>query len=150
MTHGILIGALAITGDRFNEVFSEPLVAIWWLQLLILAVGYGITLGLSGTIIRFFIVPPTSTARPPQNEASPHPRLRFDPSVVIGKCENLITLTFVIARQETGLALIFAAKSLVRSEEIKGNPGFYLGGTLINFVWSLLMGFLLRVLVFGL
>ena len=68
---------------------------------------------------------------------------------MIGKCENLIVLTFVLTGQETGIAVIFAAKALVRSDEIKKNPGFFLGGTMVNLVWALGIGLLARILIAG-
>jgi len=66
---------------------------------------------------------------------------------VIGKCENILALSFILAGEATGLALIFAAKSIVRKEEIQKNPSYYLGGTLVNLVWSVLMGFAIRLAI---
>ena len=40
---------------------------------------------------------------------------------IIGKCENIIILSFVLAGEVTGLALIFAAKSLARQKDINDN-----------------------------
>jgi hypothetical protein len=54
----------------------------------------------------------------------------------------------IVVGEATGLALIIAAKSLVRSEEIRRDPGYYLGGTLVNLVWGLIMGLTARVLIF--
>ena len=34
---------------------------------------------------------------------------KYDLGMIIGKCENILTLTFILADQFTGLALIFAA-----------------------------------------
>ena len=105
----------------------------------ILAAGYLVTLALSGVWVRFFVGPPQ--AKP---EGAPRPG-RFDTGSVIGKCENILALTFILANEATGLALIVAAKSLVRKEDIQKNPGYFLGGTLVNLVWSVLMGFALRI-----
>lgn len=68
---------------------------------------------------------------------------------VIGKCENIIAVTCVLADQITGLALIFAAKSLVRNTDKGGKDDYYLCGTLVNLVWSLLIGFAARLIVQG-
>lgn len=93
--------------------------------------------------MRFFVLP-RGAAAPDAKPAG-----RFDSSTVVGKCENILTLTFVIMNEMTGLALIFAAKSLVRKDDIEQNPGFYLGGTLVNLVWGVLVGVLARLLLFG-
>lgn len=69
---------------------------------------------------------------------------------VIGKCENIIAITCILANQITGLALIFAAKSLVRNADKDTKDDYYLCGTLVNLVWSLILGFLAKILVLGL
>jgi hypothetical protein len=58
-------------------------------------------------------------------------------------------VTFVLAAQDTGLALIFAAKALVRAKDIEKNPGFYLGGMLVNLVWGLFVATVARWLIAG-
>ena len=108
----------------------------------IVLAGYLVTLLLSGVIVRYFTPPP-----PKAEEAErPGPKGRFDASVVIGKCENILVVTLVLAGEVTGLALLFAAKSLVRKEDIRKNSQFYLGGMLVNLTWSLGMGYLTRYL----
>ncbi len=115
----------------------------------VVALGYAVTLGASGWWVRWV------TGREHAPESGPHRREaspsaaaerpgRFDPSTVIGKCENLLAVTFVLAGEVMGLALIFTAKSLVRRNEMEGDPGYYLVGTLVNFTWSVAMGYLTR------
>ena len=60
---------------------------------------------------------------------------------IIGKCENILIITFVLAGEVTGLALIFAAKNLARQKDINKNAGFFLAGTMINFTATLLLAF---------
>jgi hypothetical protein len=110
-------------------------------------VGYVVTLVASGPIVRFFVTPQAASAGPP--EGRPASKARFDPGAVIGKCENIIAVTLVLLDQLAWLAIIFAAKSLVRKEKIEQDAGYYLGGTLVNLVWSVLAGMLLRMLVLG-
>lgn len=135
-----------LTFSFVPEVFAVtngpefPLFTAWWSRLIVIAIGYVVTLSLSGVVVQAFVK---------RAVAEPADASRTDPSVIIGKCENIITITFVLADQITGLALIFAGKSWVRSDTIKQDPGFYLGGTLVNLVWGLLVGFALRLLVFG-
>lgn len=66
---------------------------------------------------------------------------------IIGKCENILILLLMLFDQATGLALIFAAKSLVRKDAISKNAEFYLAGTMVNFTASLALAFLLRLVL---
>ncbi|MCL4221841.1 MAG: hypothetical protein KJZ65_10790 [Phycisphaerales bacterium] len=127
---------------------QTPLVSAWAARAALVFAAYAVTLALSGVLVRFFVLPPGARANwPPAGEAPPGGWARFDPSAVIGKCENLITVTLVLTNNLAGLAVVFAAKSLVRSDAIRSNPGFYLGGTLVNLVWGLLVASLVRVLL---
>ena len=114
-------------------------------RIMALALGYTVTIALSGRIVRFFVG--TVESGDPVAPAARSDDRRFDAHSVIGKCENLIALTFVIAGELTGLALIFAGKSIVRAKE--ENQSYYLGGTLVNLVWSIAMGMLMRLAVVG-
>ncbi|MBC8328702.1 MAG: hypothetical protein ISR76_00735 [Planctomycetes bacterium] len=122
-----------------------PLVEPLWLKAAVIAAGYALTLALSGRLVRWFVLPRQVPLRPEKTPDQP----RFEASTVIGKCENLLVLSFLLAGEVTGIALIFAAKSLVRSEDIRKKPGYYLGGTLVNLVWAVLVGILLRLAVVG-
>jgi len=115
------------------------------LRILVILAAYVICLGFSGHVVRYFVLPKEMPPPEPSKPGAP----RFDTSVVIGKCENLIVLSFLLAGEVTGIALIFAAKSLVRTDAIKENPSFYLGGTMVNLCWSLGIGFVARLLCFG-
>ena len=112
------------------------------IEIIIITVGYLATLLASGWIVRYFIGGSKTNERADDNREKVD--YRFDVGTIIGKCENIITITFIIAEQYTGLALIFAAKSLVRKDEIEKNARYYLGGTLVNFTFSVVMGFVIR------
>lgn len=68
---------------------------------------------------------------------------------LIGKCENVIIVTLVLLSQFSALGLIFAAKGIVRQKDIIRDADYYLGGTLVNFAWSLIVGLVARTLCFG-
>jgi len=114
------------------------------LRISIILLGYLLTLALSGVMVRHFTqsAPGEPASEKPQ---SAQKKPRFDPSIVIGKCENLLAVTFILSNQVMGLALIFAAKSLVRRDAIEKDAGYYLGGTFVNLTWSVLMGYLTRI-----
>ncbi len=129
---------------------AQPIVLDGWLRWVIVILAYVITLMLSGPLVRFFVLPYNHRSTwPPEGGTPPGGWPRFDPSAVIGKCENIVTVTLVLTGQVAGLALIFAAKSLVRSDAIKRDPGFYLGGTMVNFVFGLVVASLARVFIGG-
>jgi len=123
---------------------TPPLVEGLWVKVAVIAAAYLVTLALSGPVVRYFVLP-RHFPKPVRDPVGP----RFDPSAVIGKCENLIVLTFILLGQETGIAVVFAAKALVRSDEIKKNPGFFLGGTMVNLIWAVMVGGAARVLIAG-
>lgn len=66
---------------------------------------------------------------------------------LIGKCENTIIFAMVLADAFTGLALVFAAKNLVRKEEIQQNSSFFLVGTMVNFTATLVVAFAVKYLL---
>lgn len=68
---------------------------------------------------------------------------------IIGKCENVLVYTFVVANAFTALAVVFAAKSIVRREDMQNNSRYYLAGTLVNFTYSLVFGVVARTVVTG-
>jgi len=70
-----------------------------------------------------------------------------DVGVLVGKCENVLTLTFVLAGAFTALAVVFAAKGIVRKDDIEKNSLFYLAGTLVNLTYSVLVGVAVTVAI---
>jgi len=153
-------------------VESPPWRALTMLGFVVL------TTTLSGPIVRFFTEPlkeagddvarpdaeraaappagPAASPRATRSSAAPSlgegrtpRRRRFRASTVIGKCENVLVLALVFVGEITGLAIIFAAKSLVRREDIQQDAGYFLGGTLVNTVWAFFMGIALRAVVLG-
>lgn len=77
------------------------------------------------------------TGRALENDAD----IKEDTGWLIGRLENIIVLTLVLAGQYTALSIIFAAKSWVRREDTAGgNTTYYLAGTLANFTYSIIVG----------
>lgn len=71
----------------------------------------------------------------------------LDTGFVVGKCENLLILTFMLLNAYTALALIFAAKTIVRSEDMRKNSLFFLSGTMINVTYSVMIGLILKAFI---
>lgn len=64
-----------------------------------------------------------------------------DTGWLIGRLENVIVLTLVLAGEYTALSIVFAAKSWVRRDDTAGgNTTYYLAGTLANFTYSIVVG----------
>lgn len=71
-----------------------------------------------------------------------------DTGFVIGKAENVLVYVLILAGAYTALALIFAAKSLVRREDItSGDTTYYLAGTMVNFTYSVVFAEAVAALV---
>ena len=128
-----------------NHLFIAPTIETPWIQLSIILAGLLFTMLLSGWVVKFFVLP-RNYKSPVKDPNGP----RFESSTIIGKCENIIVFAFTLLGQESGLAIVFAAKALARSEDIKKNPGFFLGGTLVNIIWAMLISYTIRILVLGL
>lgn len=108
----------------------------------ILLGSYLILLGTSGILVNYII-----------SRISPEPLTKKiskeirDTGFVIGKCENLLILTFMVLEAYTALALIFAAKAIVRREDMSKNTLFFLAGTMINVTYSIMIGLMLKILI---
>ncbi len=70
-----------------------------------------------------------------------------DTGSVVGKCENILILVFMIIGAYTALGLVFAAKAAIRMEDAKREPLFYLAGTMVNVTYSVLVALLVKGLM---
>ena len=66
---------------------------------------------------------------------------------IIGKCENILAVCFILAGEFTGLGLIFAAKSVLRAKDAARDPKYYVAGSLVNFTYSVVVGLAARGLM---
>lgn len=126
---------------------SEPVVTSAAGKVAVVVAAYALALSLSGLLVKYFVLP--RGALPPKQGDPGVPRPRFDTGMIIGKCENILIVTLVLANQFGGLGLIFTAKALARSKQIEENPGYFLGGTLVNLVWAMLVALAARLLLTG-
>ncbi len=102
-------------------------------DLAVVALAYVLLLATSGfVVVRSISLVPSDDVEPTERER--------DVGAIVGKCENLLTLTFILLGAYTALAVIFAAKGIIRKDDIEKNSLYYLAGTLVNFTYSVLVG----------
>lgn len=112
------------------------------IQIAILIMGYMILMGTSGIVVNFILSRISSV--PINQTISKEVR---DTGFVVGKCENILLLTFMILEAYTALALVFAAKAIVRREDMSKNSLFFLAGTMINVTYSIMVGLAIKMIL---
>ena len=112
------------------------------IQIVILITGYMILLGTSGLVVNFILSRISSV--PISQTISKEVQ---DTGFVVGKCENILLLTFMILEAYTALALVFAAKAIVRREDMSKNSLFFLAGTMINVTYSIMVGLAIKLIL---
>lgn len=70
-----------------------------------------------------------------------------DTGFIVGKCENFLIISFILVKAYTTLGLIFTAKTIVRLKKMEEYPEYYLTGTMVNFSFSVLIGFVVQLLL---
>lgn len=148
-----------------TELFSAP----WFVKGSIAAVGYLILLASSGPVVSVVLgnigsetegqavssdgkgasISTVKNENEDSDESNsgddePVSKRERDVGQVIGKCENVLVLSFVLANAYTALAVVFAAKSIVRREDMVKNSKYYLAGTLVNFTYSILFALVVK------
>lgn len=114
----------------------------------IILVGYIVTFFLTTFLVKKIVLKgKKSTDVNQDGVANEKDKSIIRDGLIIGKCENIIILSFVIASEVTGLALIFAAKSIARQKDFKDNAGYYLAGTMVNFTATLVLAFVLKFIL---
>lgn len=113
-----------------------------WIVVTILVGGYLILPGTSGIVVNYILS--KISKEPISQKIGKEVR---DTGFVIGKCENLLILTFMLLDAYTALAVIFAAKAIVRKEDMSKNTLFFLAGTMINVTYSIIIGLVIKILI---
>ncbi|MFQ5839470.1 MAG: hypothetical protein ACE5HK_01955 [Candidatus Methylomirabilales bacterium] len=110
-------------------------------SILILLAGYG-----GGFLLGSYLLRRILRFVDPGLRDTVSPRIDFhDVGTWIGLCEHFLIVTFVLADEYTAIALIFAAKELVRADKIREQPSYYLLGTLLSVAFAVLFGVLTRL-----
>jgi len=112
------------------------------IHIAILIAGYIVLVGTSGKLLNYILT--NFSARQVSQTLS---KEAIDTGFIIGKCENFLILTFMFLDAYTALALIFAAKSIVRREDMSKNSLFFLAGTMINVTYSIMIGLAVKIVI---
>lgn len=123
---------------------SYPLL----IKAIIIVLGYFATFGITSYLIKKIVL---SSKKKPDTEQEGFKKTPKKSEIrdgyIIGKCENIIILSFILVGEVTGLALIFAAKNLARVKDIRDNAGFFLAGTMVNFTATLVIAYILKFIL---
>ncbi|HEX2535606.1 MAG TPA: hypothetical protein VHK69_17815 [Chitinophagaceae bacterium] len=113
-------------------------------------VAFALLLGTSGRVIEYILekvshrqLEEVAGADTPEETT----KRRLEIGAIIGKCENILILVFLILEAYTAIALVVTAKTIVRKEEIEKNSMYFLAGTMINVSYSVLVGFVLKLIL---
>ena len=122
-----------------------------WQDYVVIICGYLLLTLTSGKIVSYLLQQVAhKTLSEAAGEDKPEANLKKDrlaAGKIIGKCENIIILSFILMEAYTALALVVTAKTLIRKEEIERNEMYFLVGTLTNVSYSVLIGFIMRLLI---
>jgi hypothetical protein len=122
-----------------------------WQDYLIIIAAYILLILTSGRVVNMLL---QQVAHRTLSEAADddHPeatqkKQRLAAGKIIGKCENILILSFILLEAYTALALVVTAKTLIRKDEIERNEMYFLVGTMTNVSYSVLVGFLTKLLI---
>lgn len=118
------------------------------IKAIIIVFGYFITFAFTSYLIKKIVL---NSKKEPDNELENSKKIPKKSEIrdgyIIGKCENIIILSFILVGEVTGLALIFAAKNLARVKDIRDNAGFFLAGTMVNFTATLVIAYIIKFIL---
>lgn len=121
---------------------------------IVIFIAYTLLVATSGKVVGFLLKATThqtlgeiAKEDVEAKEKEAEKRKRIEVGSIIGKCENIIILTFIILEAYTALALVVTAKTIVRKEEIEKNTMFFLAGTLANVSYSVFVGFIVKLVL---
>ncbi|MBM4241879.1 MAG: hypothetical protein FJ150_09515 [Euryarchaeota archaeon] len=107
-----------------------------FIKIIIIILGYVILITTSGKLIRLIL------RRAATGEIAE--KKEWDTGFIIGKCENILIVTFMLLDAYIAPAVIFAAKTIIRKDDIKKNSLYFLAGTMVNMTYSIVIGAILK------
>ncbi len=122
--------------EILDLLVDQGLAVLAW-EVGVVVVSVGLLLATSGMVVRFAL-----------EQAGEEYGKAEDTGRVIGKAENILVVLIMLFQAYTALALIFAGKSIVRTEDLdSGDTTIVLAGTLVNFTYSMIWGGIAAFLV---
>ena len=120
-----------------------------WISYIVMAAAFAVLLLTSGKVISYVLqtITKKNLEEAADEDKPPELQERIAVGNIIGKCENILILVFVILEAYTAIAIVITAKTMVRKEEIEKNSMYFLAGTLINVSYSVLVGFILKMIL---
>jgi hypothetical protein len=120
-----------------------------WISYIVIAAAFVLLITTSGRLINYVLqqVANKQLEEVANEDAPKEIQKRLNIGSIIGKCENILILVFLILEAYTALAIVVTAKTIVRKEEIEKNSMYFLAGTLINVSYSVLIGFILKLVL---
>jgi uncharacterized membrane protein len=120
-----------------------------WISYIVMAVAFAVLLLTSGKVISYVLqtITKKNLEEAADEDKPAELKERIAVGNIIGKCENILILVFVILEAYTAIAIVITAKTMVRKEEIEKNSMYFLAGTLINVSYSVLVGFILKLIL---
>ena len=123
-----------------------------WMHILSVTIAYVVLVATSGYLVSFVLKKISNKgleelAEQGVEEKEARKKTIYNVGNVIGKCENILVLTFMLLDAYTAIALVFTAKTIIRKEDIEKNSVYFLAGTLVNVCYSVLMGFITKVII---
>lgn len=120
-----------------------------WINYIVMAAAFALLLLTSGNVISYVLEKITAKdlKEAADDDKPAELKERIAVGNIIGKCENILILVFVILEAYTAIAIVITAKTMVRKEEIEKNSMYFLAGTLINVSYSVLVGFILKLIL---
>lgn len=120
-----------------------------WISYIVMAAAFALLLLTSGEVVSYVLkkITTKNLAEAANDDKPPEVEERIAVGNIIGKCENILILVFVILEAYTAIAIVITAKTMVRKEEIEKNSMYFLAGTLINVSYSVLVGFILKLVL---
>jgi len=125
------------------------MITMCWISYIIIAAAFLLLVGTSGRLINYVLqqVANKQLEEVAQEDAPAEVQKRLNIGSIIGKCENILILAFLILEAYTAIAIVVTAKTIVRKEEIEKNSMYFLAGTMINVSYSVLIGFILKLVL---
>ena len=124
---------------------------VTWQDYLIIVCAYIVLVLTSGTVVSTILKgighKTLSEAAGEDRPDDAQKKVRLAAGRIIGKCENILILSFILLEAYTALALVVTAKTLIRKDEIEKNEMYFLAGTMTNVSYSVLVGFITKLLI---